>query len=270
MNHKPPGSGFRVPGSDPRLLVLSAALAILAGCQTSDKTLAPGTSQRSTVFPHRELVIGQSVQGRDIVCHVFGQTGETVLILGGIHGNEPGSEVLVSRLVPHLLEHPELHAHRRIVVVPAANPDGLAGGTRTNARGVDLNRNFPADNFNPTRRNGPRALSEPESRALHVLLIRYPPDRIISVHQPLACIDYDGPAEALAREMARIGRLPVRKLGGKPGSFGSYAGITRGIPIVTVELPKSYGRGNEELGATDYLAMLVAAITFRWSDSANP
>ncbi len=260
MNRKPAGPGFRFPGPVPALIALPAVVAILVGCQATD-TSATLTGKRPIPRTyHRELVIGRSVQGRDILCHVFGDAGETVLILGGIHGNEPGSETLVSGLVPHLQDRPELYRTRRIVVLPAANPDGLAAGTRTNTRGVDLNRNFPADNFRPTRRNGPRPLSEPESRALHVLLVRYPPDRIVSVHQPLACIDYDGPAEELARQMASISGLPVRKLGGKPGSFGSYAGITRGIPIVTVELPRAYGRAGTGSRPDRYLHMLVTAI----------
>ena len=38
------------------------------------------------------------------------------------------------------------------------------------------------------------------------LICHHFPHRIISIHQPLACIDYDGPAEPLARA---IGKMPA-------------------------------------------------------------
>jgi protein MpaA len=86
-------------------------------------------------------------------------------------------------------------------------------------------------------RYGGAPLTEPEALALAGLIDRRPPDRIVSLHEPLACVDYDGPGEALAGRMAGACGLPLRRLGGKPGSLGSYAGETLGIPIITLELP---------------------------------
>ena len=66
---------------------------------------------------------------------------------------------------------------------------------------------------------------------------RLPPDWIVSIHAPLACVDWDGPGEALARAMSRANGLPARKVGyPTPGSFGSWAGVDRGIATVTLEL----------------------------------
>jgi len=126
-----------------------------------------------------------------------------------------------------------------VVVAPATNPDGLAAGRRTNARGVDLNRNFDTRNRQAIRRHGPKPLSEPEARFIAELIDRYRPARIVTIHQPLACVDFDGPARELAAAMSRACGLPVRKLGARPGSLGSYAGVDKQIPIVTLELPKS-------------------------------
>ena len=143
----------------------------------------------------------------------------------------------------------------RLIIVPVANPDGKQNHSRFNLAGVDLNRNFPADNWHHRRHTGNAPLDQPESRAIFDLLDKYKPSLVISIHQPLGCIDYDGPAENIAAGISPIFGLPVRKLGGKPGSLGSYAGNTLGIPVITLELPreadhlsseqlwKSYGNG---------------------------
>jgi protein MpaA len=101
---------------------------------------------------------------------------------------------------------------------------------------VDPNRNFPTQNRINNRQFGMHPLSEPESQALVNIKKIYPPDRILSIHQPLACIDYDGPAIQISRAMARHTDLPICKLGARPGSHGSYAGVERQIPIVTFEM----------------------------------
>jgi protein MpaA len=120
-----------------------------------------------------------------------------------------------------------------------ANPDGKVAITRGNARGVDLNRNFPSGNRVNNATNGPGGLSEPEAVAIDQIIRKYRPDRIVTLHQPLACVDYDGPAQDLAERMAGHCDLPVKKLGARPGSLGSYAGETLNIPTVTLEMLKN-------------------------------
>lgn len=210
------------------------------------------------------VALGQSVDGRAVVARVHGDEGgaETVLVIASIHGSEPAGTPLVERLEAWLADHPEETARRRVVVVPQANPDGFATGERFNRNGVDLNRNFPAGNRTERRTHGATPLSEPESRALMRALQRFDPARVVSIHQPLECVDYDGPAEKLAEAMsgAISGRLPVKKLGGRPGSLGSYVGETLGRPIVTLELPEgAQERTPDELWA-DYGAALVAFV----------
>ncbi len=215
-----------------------------------------------------EVELGRSVQGRPISCQVFGQGPETILIMAGIHGSEPAGTPLVRELAGYLVRHPELLDGRRIILLPEANPDGLVAGRRFNVRGVDLNRNFPASNFAAVSRHGPRPLSEPESRLLDSLLEQHRPTRIVSLHQPLNCIDWDGPADRLAAAMAADCDLPLRKLGAQPGSLGSYAGNMLGIPIVTVELPGSASRlSPAELWAR-YGRMLLAAVVFDERENA--
>ncbi len=181
-------------------------------------------------------VFGRTVEGRPIRYVRFGRGTDITLVFGAIHGNEPASELLALGLVFWLERQTALDPQMSVIVVPALNSDGLAANSRYNANGVDLNRNFPAENRRSSDRYGHEGLSEPESRALAGLIGRYPPARIISIHQPLACIDYDGPGEGMAAAMAAEGALSVRKLGARPGSFGSWAGVDQGIPTVTLEL----------------------------------
>lgn len=219
------------------------------------------TAPTQPVFAYRVEIIGRSANGRSIPCRILGNGPDVTLILATIHGDESAGTPLVERLHVHLRDNPWLLKDRTVLLVPVANPDGRSDKTRFNANGVDLNRNFPTENFRPSTRHGAEPLSEPEALALHELIDQRPPHRIVSIHQPVRCIDYDGPALALAETMAAECDLPVRKLGAKPGSLGSYAGETLGIPIVTVELPGSASQLRQDELWQRYGSILVAAIT---------
>ena len=219
--------------------------AFLTGCGTPADRYAPQMLTPVQISAHS---IGTSVQGRSIDCYTFGSSGRTILVIGAIHGSEPASFVLAEALRDYLFKHRHLYADLTILLIPAANPDGLAAGTRYNVNQIDLNRNFPADNRKNTKRFGFEPLSEPESRALYELIENERPARIVSIHQPLNCVDYDGPARSLALRMAALCKLPVKKLGSLPGSLGSWAGETRGIPIITLEMPAAdTGLSREEV-----------------------
>lgn len=181
---------------------------------------------------------GVSVEGRELEHSIHGYGAETLLIIGGIHGSEPAGTPLLHELAAYLDIHPDARAGKRVVIAPAVNPDGLEHGTRANARGVDLNRNYPAWNRIEKKAYGLEPLSEPEARYIAGLIEYYKPTRILSMHQPLNCLDWDGPAEELASAMAEACGMKVKKLGARPGSLGAYAGEEMGIPIVTWELPR--------------------------------
>lgn len=191
---------------------------------------------------------------------VLGDGPRTVWFLATIHGDEAAGTPLLERFASELVAAPERLEGTRVVLVPRVNPDGLAADRRFNARGVDLNRNFPAENHRDARRYGDEPLSEPESRALMELLELIPPDGVVSLHQPASCVDFDGPAEDLAQAMSAACGLPVQRLGSRPGSLGSFLGVDRGIPTITLELPRDAARnGAAELWGT-YGDALYAAL----------
>ncbi len=213
--------------------------AAVAGADVAEDVAAPAADDGSVrlLTPDGDLLAGLSVDGRPITYSVHGRGADTALLLATIHGDEDAGTPLLERLAAELEADPGLLAGGRVVVVPVANPDGLARGRRHNERGVDLNRNFPAGNRRERRTSGDAALSEPEARALHDLLERYRPDRILSIHGWIGLVDWDGPADDLARAVSERCGLPARRIGSRPGSLGSYAGLDLGIPVLTLELP---------------------------------
>ena len=223
------------------IAILLVCLVFVGGCYNEVSYTPAGGSYGYGVggVGGGKEIAGYSVEGRPIEYYTMGQGREVVMIISTIHGNESAGTPLVNRMMEYLKSDSKKLAGKQLVVVPVANPDGYAASTRANINGIDLNRNFPAGNRVNNSVNGNDGLTEPESRALYNLINRYRPARIVSIHQPLACIDYDGPAGWLAEKMGRYCDLPVKKLGSRPGSLGSWAGVEMSIPIVTLELFRS-------------------------------
>lgn len=172
-----------------------------------------------------------------------------VLLIGGIHGDEPTASAIVMEWM-RFLNTPAAQAfHWKIA--PVVNPDGMlaAKQTRVNANGVDLNRNFPTLNWrieatrywaketgsDPRRFPGNSPLSEPESRWVNEQIERFKPQVVISVHAPFGVLDFDGPAPP----PQKFGRLVFTPVGVYPGSLGNYIGLHKNLPVITIELPNS-------------------------------
>jgi protein MpaA len=245
---------------------LFTAMALSSGCPYPESTpaMAPcvvaDRSGESSALLGRYRIMGWSVEKRPVMLQVFGQGQDVMFILGGIHGDEVAGIALVRCLADHLNHHPNLLQGKTVLLMALANPDGKARHTRQNSRGVNLNRNFPAPNRVASSESGGWALSEPETRVLYQVIREYRPDRIVSVHQPLGYVDYDGPAGDLAERMAKACGLPVKKRGALPGSMGSYASQVRRIPIVTLELLDSDSGLSEEQLWAHYGQALMASI----------
>ncbi len=176
-----------------------------------------------------------------------GSTPHRVLMIGGIHGDELTSVSVSFQWMQRLAAQEQRSFHWR--VMPYVNADGLLArpATRTNARGVDLNRNFSTNDWkkdalaywekrtrkDPRRYPGSAAESEPETRLLVQQIETFRPDAIISIHAPFGVLDYDGPEQP----PQRFGYLRLHQLGTYPGSLGNYAGVNLGLPVITLELP---------------------------------
>jgi hypothetical protein len=188
-------------------------------------------------------VIGTSVNGLPIRQLTVGHGTRKVLLVGGIHGDEPEGAVATAEL-PAAFDSAGLADAVTLTIIEDANPDGRAAGTRGNANGVDVNRNFPASNFdigNPT--NGGEPLSQPESRTLAGAIDRISPTLVMVAHSWAGkqFINFDGPAREIADRFATASGLPVEESNSftpTPGSLGSYVGRDRGIPILTIEVMK--------------------------------
>ncbi len=213
---------------------------------------------------------GRSVLGTAL--EVWKPTAGSVhtLLFAGMHGEEPETTVVLSRALRAL--EGDL---QRCAVVLGANPDGLVRGTRGNANGVDLNRNFPAANWQPdpvTHRwvveeasdvllsTGSGPGSEPETGALMGLIDALDPQRVIALHAPLACID-DPLGSSEAHWLGRETGLPVVPDVGypTPGSFGSWC-AERKLPVITYEFP----RKSVEALVIDHLPALTQVLTGQW------
>ncbi|HEX2046068.1 MAG TPA: M14 family metallopeptidase [Gaiellaceae bacterium] len=172
----------------------------------------------------RVELLGYSAQGRPIRVHELGDRSgpRRVLVVGCIHGNECAGAAISRRL---LGRRPP--AGLRLWVVHSLNPDGRRLGVRQNARGVDLNRNFPSGWIRIGRRwdpqhSGPRPWSEPETRLARDLVRRIRPDVTIWYHQPQAVVRAWGPSRALARRYALLARASYRSLPWPPGTAPNW------------------------------------------------
>jgi len=211
-------------------------------------------------------VLAHSVQQRPIRMRTLGQGPRRVLFIGGIHGDEPEGSWTTEALAEAFLAEPGAAGAVTLILIEDLNPDGRAAGRRTNANGIDLNRDFPAANFRPGgagRPHGAEPLSQPESRALHELLLEFAPELVLVAHswRGASFVNYDGPARELAEAFSSRSGLPLRessRLAPTPGSLGSWVGVQVGVPILTLEYLR--GQSPESAWETTRTALLAAIL----------
>jgi murein peptide amidase A len=233
----------------PRVLVALvvaglAATAIFSQSDSDSRTHLRNHHLSSRTIPdrlvRRTFVLGRSVRGRPIVAVQIGDPDArpSLLVVGCIHGNEPAG-IAIARRVERSHPQPE----RQVWAIADLNPDGVALDTRQNARGVDLNRNFPW-RWRPLgppgteHYAGPRPLSEPEARIASSLILRVRPGVSIWFHQPLGLVDESGGRVGIERRFARLAGLPLSRLTRYPGSVVGWTNhrLAGGTSFV-VELP---------------------------------
>jgi len=199
--------------------------------------LAHGGAARPDPAGRRTVILGRSVDGRPMVAVEVGDldSPRRALVVGCIHGNEPAGIAIAARLARSALPR-ELD----LWIVPNLNPDGFAAGTRGNARGVDLNRNFPWrwQPLGGLYYSGPHPLSEPESRLAAALVGSLDPAVSIWFHQHLDVVDDSQGSLAIEHRFARASGLQLARLPREPGSaVGWQNHRDRSTTAFVVELP---------------------------------
>ena len=255
-------------------------------CQKMDKSFKRYGWGKSDCMNMHWRFHRESVNGNILAWQTFGEFNkdhtqvETTLIMCGIHGDEITpikfcfdvinylNSIKKGEIVDDVTAEVANLKGKYVVVAPLVNPDSYfkKRPTRTNANGVDVNRNFPTRDFkklalkrwedryrkDKRRYPGVKANSEPETKFQVNLIYRYHPDKIISVHSPLTMLDYDGPAsihtgglvgskanELLIQMSEQAKGYRIKNYPFFPGSLGNYAGNERNIPTYTLELPTS-------------------------------
>ena len=193
------------------------------------------------------LEYGRSVLGAPLLYYPC-KSECKLLVMAGIHGEEPETTFLLSRVLRAFDE-----SFDSIAFILCANPDGVALGTRGNANGVDLNRNFKTQNFS-TEKVGSRSIleaprdtllspgafaeSEPETQALVALIEKLKPASVLAMHAPMGCVDAPQKTTLVEGVMEAFNLPWLPDIGYKtPGSFGTWCG-ERNLECVTLELPR--------------------------------
>ena len=200
-----------LPGSGRHALVLLLpALLVAATLPLATQPAQATTSGRARPAVVEARTIGHTVRHRGILAWRLGQPGakRKVVLLGAMHGDETGP----SRILYNLRDGRPITG-ADIWVVPAYNRDGVVRHTRQNAHGVDLNRNYPRNwkRMGGATNSGPRAASEPETRAIMAFLRTIRPDFVVSFHQPLRGVGRTvRRGSAFVQRLHRGLRLPVK------------------------------------------------------------
>jgi protein MpaA len=207
--------------------------------------------------------------GTPLIWTVFGDeetdaVKNATLVMCGVHGDEITPVKFCWDLIKELKEN-HTFKDKLVIVAPLVAPDSFfkSRPTRTNGRGVDVNRNFPTRDWKTEAHKkwkhqlrhdkrkfpGPYAASEQETIFQMNLILRYKPNKVISVHAPLTLLDYDGPS--LKAENGKSAKVLLEQMSEKssgykvsnypifPGSLGNWAGKEKHIPTYTLELPNT-------------------------------
>ncbi|MCO5142856.1 MAG: DUF2817 domain-containing protein [Oligoflexia bacterium] len=215
----------KLPGKhkDDSLRAACKEVKVLEGCE----------SEKGVRIYHFDKAAKEGVEG-----------SRKVLVFSLVHGDEIPSGSVARAWMERLTTIEPRNSWR---VVPILNPDGLAKKTRMNGNGVDINRNFPTEDWDnlalkywnektkkdPRRFPGKSAASEKETVCAIKHIEDFNPDLILSIHTPYGVLDFDGPRIPPPRAFPK---LPWKSLGNYPGSLGRYMWVDRSKPTLTVEL----------------------------------
>jgi protein MpaA len=189
------------------------------------------------------FLFGRTALGLPIIGYRWEGRGPEILLLGGVHGDESEGVACAYGLLDHFLTQ-GMNLPMNLTLVPAFNLDGVLAKTRVNGNQVDLNRNLPSNDWDPKAFNeryppGPHANSEPENQALVKFLESRRPRFIFSLHSfRQTMLNTNGDCAPEAEAMHALTGYEITPTMGypTPGSLGTYAGMERDMPTLTIEL----------------------------------
>lgn len=166
-------------------------------------------------------------------------------LMAGVHGDEPEGVYILKELFTWL-QSEQYNLYKDFIVIPILNVDGYKANTRVNANKVDLNRNYPSDQWTKDVREekyypGTSPLSEPENQFLDSLFKQYPPKFIVSLHSWKPFINYNGNCKEAAEFLSSYNGYEIvgEIIDGHPtpGSLGEYGPQVYQSPVLTFECP---------------------------------
>lgn len=211
------------------------------------------------------FVVARTNSGNSVSAWRAGPAGAAVrlVVLGQMHGNEPAGVRVVDQLLGPASPLASLvtpgggvdgsgTASVAIWLIRSLNPDGAERHRRVNARGVDLNRNFPAGwvrrGAGTSQWSGPAAASEPEVAGLMSFLAEIRPQAVLVMHQDFAVVDTtharSRPAGSLLAGWLSLPARPVGCSGPCHGTLTQWVDQALGAIALTVELPKVVTRAD--------------------------
>jgi hypothetical protein len=218
----------------------------------------------------KTIIIGKTVQGRNITALFIGHGSKYAIIDGAIHGNEKTGAFACLRTAELLINYYRSDPYWKtalseytIIAVPVLNPDGFANDSRYNANGIDLNSQFPPDK-NPT---------QPEALALINLMGECKPSIYVNMHEGY----YWYPSEIIYGnyENASTTTQTIAAVQAANKTFISlnhYGRFTEGGTNVLISKVNTIARGGKEgmaisYASYQYQASCMLIETFVWSNS---
>lgn len=246
-------------------------------------------------------VIGKSLKGREIYDFSIGnpEAESSILVVGTLHAREYICATVLMREIEYYLSNynqsidgikpSKVLQTTQIHYIVMANPDGVAisqsknARWKANARGVDLNRNFPARKFvvggkkGAEGYSGKKALSEPESRAVASLTRHLQNEQnlqgVVNYHAMGQIIYGSCSSKGIYKDTKTMYRIAKKETGYKDayessgkspgGQYREYVMYMLGIPSITIEVgktwaPCSYTDYEREFQKNKYVVLKIA------------
>lgn len=191
-----------------------------------------------------ELENGQSVEGNPIEAFRSDVKADKYLyLIAGTHGDEVEGVYVLKELFAWLRDEHNI-SEIPIVVVPILNVDGYRSSSRVNSHAVDLNRNYPSENWTDQSKKekynpGAAPLSEPENQFLVKLFDKFTPGLVLSFHSWKALLNFNGEIEDVAEYLASHNEYETAEDVGypTPGSLGCFVPEKYNCGVLTFECP---------------------------------